>query len=50
VLDELHLLVFPVVLGHGKRLFADLGDTVPLKLTDSAAFDTGVLNLTCTRA
>lgn len=50
LLDELHLLVFPVVLGHGKRLFADPGDTVPLKLTDSAAFDTGVLNLTYTRA
>ena len=50
LLDELHLLVFPVVLGHGKRLFADPGDTVPMKLSDSAAFDTGVLNLTYTRA
>ena len=36
--------------GHGKRLFADHGDKVPLKLINSAAFETGVLNLTYTRA
>jgi dihydrofolate reductase len=50
LLDELHLLVFPVVLGHGKRLFAEPGDKVPLKLIDSATFETGVLNLTYARA
>ena len=50
LLDELHLLVFPVVLGHGKRLFADPGEKVPLKLADSAAFETGVLSLTYIRA
>jgi len=50
LLDELHLLVFPVVLGHGKRLFADPGGKVPLKLTGSAAYETGVLNLTYVRA
>jgi dihydrofolate reductase len=49
LLDELRLLVFPVVLGHGKRLFAEPGDKVPLTLTDSAAFETGVLNLTYTK-
>ena len=38
------------MLGHGKRLFADPGDKVPLKLADSAVFETGVLNLTDTRA
>jgi hypothetical protein len=38
------------VLGYGKRLLAEPGDTVPLKLVDSAAFETGVLNLTCARA
>ena len=50
LLDELHLLVFPVVLGHGKRLFAEVGDKVPLKLLDSAKYETGVIHLTYTRA
>ena len=31
LVDELHLLVHPIVVGHGKKLFAD-GTTVPLKL------------------
>ena len=31
LVDELHLLVHPVVVGHGKKLFAD-GATVPLEL------------------
>jgi dihydrofolate reductase len=46
LLDELHLLTFPVVLGHGKRLFADAGEQLPLKLVDSATFATGVVHLT----
>jgi dihydrofolate reductase len=50
LLDELHLLVFPVVLGGGKRLFAEPGDKLPLKLADSTVFETGVLNLTYARA
>jgi dihydrofolate reductase len=44
LVDELHLLVHPIVVGHGKKLFAD-GATVPLKLISSTAFDTGVLHL-----
>ncbi len=46
LLDELRLLVHPIVVGGGKRLLA--GDTgqVPLKLVDSQIFDTGVLYLT----
>jgi dihydrofolate reductase len=43
LLDELNLLVFPVMLGRGKRLFEDKGDQVALKLTESGAFGTGVL-------
>ena len=44
LVDELHLLVHPIVVGHGKKLFAD-GPTVPLKLSSSTTFDTGVLHL-----
>jgi dihydrofolate reductase len=50
LLDELHLFVFPVVLGSGKRLFAEPGGKLPLKLLDSAAYETGVVHLTYTRA
>ncbi|UUZ61034.1 dihydrofolate reductase family protein [Nocardioides sp. B-3] len=44
LVDELHLLVHPIVVGHGKKLFAD-GETVPLELVSSEAFSTGVLHL-----
>ena len=50
LLDELHLFVFPVVLGSGKRLFAAPGDKLPLKLINSATFDTGVMHLTYAKA
>jgi dihydrofolate reductase len=43
LVDELHLLVFPVLIGSGKRLFAD--GTVPagLRLLDTATSSTGVV-------
>ena len=44
LVDELHLLVHPVVVGHGKKLFAD-GAKVPLQLVSSTTFSTGVLHL-----
>jgi dihydrofolate reductase len=44
LVDELHLLVHPLVVGHGKKLFAD-GASVPLTLVSSTAFGTGVLHL-----
>ena len=50
LLDELHLLVFPVVLGSGKRLFGDGSERLPLKLMGSATFETGVVHLTYARA
>jgi dihydrofolate reductase len=50
LLDELHLLVFPVVLGSGKRLFGEPGGKLPLKLLDSATFETGVVHLTYAKA
>ena len=46
VLDELRLLVHPIVVGSGKRLFDGGGDRVSLKLVDSRTFTTGVLYLT----
>ena len=46
LLDELHLLVHPIVVGSGKRLFEEGIGQVPLKLVDSKAFSTGVLSLT----
>jgi dihydrofolate reductase len=44
LIDELHLLVHPVVVGHGKKLFAD-GAKVPLTLVSATTFTTGVLHL-----
>ncbi len=49
LLDELHLMVHPIWVGHGERLF-DEGETVPLTLVRSETFKTGVLNLAYTRA
>jgi dihydrofolate reductase len=42
LVDEVRLLVFPVVLGAGKRLFGDTGDKKPLRLTDSKVVGDGV--------
>lgn len=43
LVDEFHLLVFPVLIGSGKRLFAE--GTIPagLELVDSTTLSTGVL-------
>ncbi len=46
LLDELRLMVHPVILGGGKRLFEDGGDQKGLKLVDSKTFSTGVVYLT----
>jgi dihydrofolate reductase len=48
VLDRLNLLVHPVVLGSGGRLFADATPNTPLVLERAAIFGTGVLDLTYT--
>ena len=45
LLDELHLLVHPVAVGKGMRLFNESGTTLPLKLLRSEIFETGVLYL-----
>ena len=46
VLDELRLLVHPIVAGSGKRLFPEGTAQIPLRLTDSRTLSTGVLALT----
>lgn len=46
LLDELRLLVHPILVGNGKKLFADGIGQHPLRLVDSQVFDTGVLYLT----
>ena len=50
LLDELHLFVFPLVTGSGKRLFGASGTQLPLKLLDSATFGSGVVHLTYAKA
>ena len=42
LVDELRLMVFPVVLGSGKRLFGETDDKKPLKLVDSKVVGDGV--------
>jgi dihydrofolate reductase len=45
LLDELTLMVHPLVLGGGKRLFDDDGERRSLKLADATAFGSGVVSL-----
>lgn len=46
LLDELSLLVHPIVVGKGMRLFEGESAQVPLRLLSSRTFDNGVLYLT----
>ena len=46
LLDELRLMVCPVVVGRGRHLFEDGGDQKALTLVSSGSFSTGVLQLT----
>jgi len=46
LVDELRLMVFPVVLGAGKRLFGETSDKRTLRLSDSKVVGDGVAILT----
>jgi dihydrofolate reductase len=45
LLDELHLLVHPIAIRKGMRLFDEGEAPIPLKLIKSETFETGVMNL-----
>lgn len=45
LIDELHLLIDPIVLRDGMRLFADSGTPLPLALISSRPLSNGVLYL-----
>ncbi|MGH9208200.1 MAG: dihydrofolate reductase family protein, partial [Acidimicrobiales bacterium] len=46
LVDELHLLVMPVIVGSGKRLIEGEGEQLPLTLAASQTLGNGVLHLT----
>jgi dihydrofolate reductase len=46
LVDELRLMVFPVLLGEGKRLFGDVTAKKPLNLVDSKTLGAGIALLT----
>jgi dihydrofolate reductase len=46
LLDELGLMIHPVVVGTGRRLFEEGGGLKALELVDSKTFSTGVVSLT----
>ena len=46
LLDELKLMIHPIVVGSGKRLFEDGEKQTPLELVESKTFSTGVVYVT----
>jgi dihydrofolate reductase len=50
LVDELHLMVFPVVLGTGKRLFGETSDKKTLRLKGSKTVGDGIVILVYERA
>ena len=46
LIDEYRLMVYPIVLGDGKRLFSDTSQARSLRLVDTKPLDSGILALT----
>jgi dihydrofolate reductase len=50
LVDELRLMVYPVVLGAGERLFGETSDKKPMRLTGNRTVGDGLAFLTYERA
>jgi dihydrofolate reductase len=50
LVDELRLMVFPIVVGYGKKLFGDTSGTRKLKLAEANTVGDGVLTLVYRKA
>jgi dihydrofolate reductase len=46
LVDEINLVLFPVIVGEGERLFPQNGSDFGLELLDTRVFGTGVIGLT----
>jgi len=50
LIDEIGLAVHPIILGGGKPLFSNVQGRIPLNLTDTKKYSSGLISLTYTLA